>query len=159
MNPVKNRWRSLVVCLLIPLLVGALSALLTSKGMEAFGALRQPPLSPPAWLFPVVWTVLYVLMGLASWMVVLRRDRPGAKEALAYYGAQLIFNFFWSILFFGAGLYLLAFFWLLALLLLIAVTAVKFGRIHPPAGWILAPYLVWVSFAGYLNLGVFLLNR
>ena len=155
----KNRWRSLAVCLLIPLLTGALSALLTAKGMRGFGALAQPPLSPPAWLFPVVWTFLYVLMGLASWMVFLRREMPGAKGALVWYAAQLAFNFLWTIFFFGAYLFLLAFFWLLALLLLIAVTAVRFGTVRRAAGLLLVPYLLWVCFAGYLNLGVFLLNR
>ena len=155
----KKRWRSLVICVLIPLLTGALASLLTSRGMKSFAALAQPPLSPPGWLFPVVWTILYVLMGLASWMVYLRLEWPGAREALIWYGVQLAFNFLWSIFFFGAHLFLLSFFWLLALLLLIAVTAVKFGRVHPPAGWLLVPYLVWVCFAGYLNLGVFLLNR
>lgn len=127
--------------------------------MEKFAHLEQPPLSPPGWLFPVVWTILFFLMGVASYLVV-RSDAPWEKKkkALIFYGIQLVVNFFWSILFFNFGMYLFAFFWLLLLWVLILVTLVLFGRIRPAAGWLLVPYLLWVTFAGYLNFGIFLLN-
>jgi len=156
----KQKWKSLLVCLLLPLAVGGLSALLSMEGMKSFSRLEQPPLSPPAWLFPVVWTVLYLMMGLASWQVLTSGKPQGAVEnALWWYGVQLIVNFFWSILFFRLGLLLTAFLWLVLLWVLILITLRKFGRIRASAGWLLAPYLAWVTFAGYLNFGIWLLNR
>ncbi len=156
----KRKWRSLIVCLLLPVAVGALSALLSRSGMQAFSQLKQPPLSPPAWLFPVVWTILYLLMGLASWLVLTSGKPRGAVEnALWWYGVQLAVNFFWSILFFRLKLYLTAFLWLVLLWVLILITLLQFRRLRPSAGWLLLPYLLWVTFAGYLNFGVWLLNR
>ncbi|MBQ6706379.1 MAG: tryptophan-rich sensory protein [Clostridia bacterium] len=155
----KIRVKPLIISLLIPLAVGGLSALLTRNSMEAFGALNQPPLSPPGWLFPVVWTVLYLLMGFASYLVFVNgRNRRKVQNALFVYGVQLFFNFLWSIIFFNQERYFFAFFWLLALWVLILITLVLFYRIHKPAGLLLIPYLVWVTFAGYLNLGIALLN-
>ena len=155
----KIRWKSLLVCIALPLAVGALAAFLTREGMERFGALNQPPLSPPDWLFPVVWTILYTLMGIASYQVY-HADAPDAvrKRALWCYGVQLLFNFLWSIFFFELGLYYFAFFWLLVLWGLIFLTIVLFNRAKKGAGWLLLPYIVWVSFALYLNIGVALLN-
>ncbi len=153
------QWKKLLICLGIPLGVGGLSALLTAGAMEDFAALKQPPLSPPGWLFPVVWTVLFLLMGLASYLVVTSDGSHRLiNRALSVYGAQLAVNFFWSILFFNLKAYLLAFLWLLLLWVLIAVTLRRFGLLRPAAGWLLVPYLAWVTFAGYLNLGIYLLN-
>jgi len=154
----KIDWKKLAICVAIPLLVGGLSALLTRNSMEAFGALNQPPLSPPGWLFPVVWTILYVLMGVASYLVVTARRSRMTNPALTAYGAQLFFNFFWSIIFFNWQQYLFAFIWLLVLWVLILVTLSRFYRIDKRAGYLLIPYLLWVTFAGYLNLGIYLLN-
>lgn len=129
------------------------------NSMEAFEALNQPPLSPPGWLFPVVWTVLYVLMGIASYLVSVS-DAPQEEKARALwtYGIQLAFNFLWPIAFFNLKWYLFAFLWLVILWILILITALRFGRIRKPAGYLLVPYLLWVAFAGYLNLGIYLLN-
>ncbi len=154
----KIQWKKLAICVAIPLLVGGLSALLTRDSMEAFGALNQPPLSPPGWLFPVVWTILYILMGVASYLVVTARCARLTNPALTAYGAQLFFNFFWSILFFNWQQYLFAFLWLLVLWVLILVTLLRFYRINKWAGYLLIPYLLWVTFAGYLNLGIYLLT-
>ena len=154
----KNR-KYLLVCLAVPLAVGGLSALLTRDGMEKFKSLNKPPLTPPGWVFPVVWTILFVLMGTASYLVWKNgRPRQAARRALTLYGVQLAFNFLWSMLFFNRGLYLAAFFELIALWLLILMTAVRFYRLSRTAGYLLAPYLLWVTFAGYLNFGVHLLN-
>ena len=156
----KQKWKQLIVCLFLPLAVGALSALFSGGGMEAFSQMNKPPLSPPGWLFPVVWTVLYLLMGLASWLV-LSSDAPREKirKALLVYGIQLAVNFFWSIIFFSLQMYLFAFLWLVLLLwVLIIVTMVKFYEIRQTAGELLLPYLLWVTFAGYLNFAIFLLN-
>ncbi len=155
----KIQWKRLIFCLLLPLGVGVASALLTRGGMQMFEALQKPPLSPPGWLFPVVWTVLYLAMGLASYRMSVSDANTGEKlVAWAVYGAQLFFNFFWSIWFFGMRLYAFAFVWLLVLWALVLMTLILFYRIRKSAGLLLLPYLVWISFAGYLNLGIALLN-
>ena len=147
-----------LICWAIPLAVGGLAALL-SGGMGSYSALNQPPLSPPGWVFPVVWTVLYLLMGEASYQVLTSGKDPAAiRRALIVYGVQLALNFVWPLLFFRGQLYLTAFFLLLALWGAILVTLILFSRIKERAGDLLLPYLLWVTFAGYLNLGVFLLN-
>ena len=150
--------KPLIISLVIPLLVGGLSALFTG-GMENFKTLEKPPLSPPGWIFPVVWTLLYLAMGLASYLVY-KADAPQYKKnnALLFYGLQLFFNFFWSIIFFGWEMYLFAFVWLLVMWVLIIVTTVKFWKINKLAGYLMIPYLLWVTFAAYLNLGIYILN-
>ena len=149
--------KPLLASLVISLGMGGLSALLTQNAMEQYGGLRQPPLSPPGWLFPAVWFVLFVLMGVAAYLVWMR-DSTGRNGALILYGAQLVFNFFWTLIFFNLQNYALAFFWLLALWLLILLTTLQFFKETHAAGWLLVPYLAWVAFAGYLNAGVWLLN-
>lgn len=154
------KWKPLLLALALPLAVGGFSAFLTRDGMKAFAALKQPPLSPPAWLFPVVWTLLYLSMGLASYLVWVsgvsdkRRDR-----ALTVYGLSLAANFLWPILFFTVQAWGAAFVLLLLLWVLVGIAALLFGAIVPRAGKLLLPYLVWLTFAAYLNLGVWLLNR
>lgn len=150
----KIQWKKLLICLAIPLAVGGLAALF-SGGMS--GIANQPPLSPPGWVFPVVWTALYLLMGYASYRV-LTADEQDAKKALRLYGAQLALNFLWPILFFGFDAYLLAFLVLIGLWVAIFLTIRSFSKIDETAGNLLLPYLFWVTFAGYLNLGVYLLN-
>lgn len=156
----KIKWKPLLLALALPLAVGGFSAFLTRDGMRAFASLRQPPLSPPAWLFPVVWTMLYLSMGLASYLVWVsgvsdrRRDR-----ALTVYGLSLAANFLWPILFFTVQAWFAAFLLLLLLWALVGIAALLFGAITPRAGKLLLPYLAWLTFAAYLNLGVWLLNR
>ena len=149
----------LAICLVIPLAVGGIAALLTGGGMDTFESLNQPPLSPPGWLFPVAWTILYILMGVASYLVLTSgKAREDIRNALILYGIQLAFNFLWPIFFFGLSAYLFAFIWLVVLWLLILVTTVQFYRIEKNAGYLMIPYLIWVVFAGYLNMGIYLLN-
>ena len=152
----KIQWKKLIAAILIPLAVGGISALLSRGGMEAFETLNKPPLSPPGWVFPVVWTILYILMGTASYLAAVSGKPSG--DALRAYALQLFFNFFWSIIFFGLEMYLFAFFWLAALWVLILITTVRFYRISAPAGYLMLPYLLWVTFAGYLNLAIYFLN-
>lgn len=151
-------YKKLAANIALPLLVGAVSAWISRDGMQAFKNVPQPPLSPPSALFPIVWTVLYILMGTASY-IVSRSDSCETDNALTLYAVQLGFNFFWSMFFFKFGMYLFAFFWLAALWVFIWLTARAFGRINKTARNLLIPYLVWVAFAGYLNLGVYFLNR
>lgn len=151
-------WGALILNLAIPLAVGGLSALLTRGSMQEFEALEKPPLSPPGWAFPVVWTLLFVLMGISTYFVWV--SHSNVKEpALALYAIQLFVNFFWSILFFNLTHYLLAFFWLLFLLILLFFLFYYFWRVKPLAAYLQIPYMLWVTFAGYLNLGIYLLNQ
>lgn len=152
--------KALIICLLIPLAVGGLAAWLTMDSMAQFAALAQPPLSPPGWVFPVVWTILYLLMGWASFLIWKSGASQAAKKrALGLYGVQLAVNFVWPLLFFRAGLYGFALIWLMILLVMVVETMLAFGRIDRRAAWLLAPYFLWLLFAAYLNAGVWLLNR
>ena len=155
----KTDWKKLALAVAIPLAVGGLSALLTMDNMVMFDAVNKPPLAPPKWLFPAAWTVLYVLMGIASYFVFTADAPSGKKRAsLIVYAISLAFNFLWSIIFFNLGNYLRAFVWLCALWLLIVIVTVRFFGISKKAGWLMLPYILWVSFAGYLNYGIYLLN-
>ena len=151
--------KRLVICLLIPLAVGVIAALLTGSGMDTFETLNKPPLSPPGWLFPVAWTLLYLLMGVASYLVLESRGpQEIIHKGITLYAVQLAFNFLWSIVFFNLEWYLFAFIWLVALWILILLTALQFRRVSKPAAYLLIPYLVWAAFALYLNLGIYILN-
>lgn len=152
------KWKPLIISLLIPLAVGGLSALLTMQSMEIYGNLNQPPLSPPGFLFPIVWAVLFILMGISSYLIYVS-DNQNKKRALTIYAVQLFFNFVWSLIFFNMQAYLFAFIWLVILWLLIIAMIVSFWKISKPAALLQIPYLLWVTFAGYLNLEIFLLNR
>ena len=154
----KIDWKKLLINLAIPLAVGGLSTLV-SGGMGSYQDLRQPPLSPPGWVFPIVWTILYLAMGYAAYRVKTADAPPErVQKALLFYYIQLGLNFLWPVLFFGLDAYWLAFIELLALWVAVCVTMWKFYRIYERSGDLLLPYLLWVTFAAYLNLGVFLLN-
>lgn len=153
----KNK-KALIVSILIPLGVGGLSALLTTGNMDIYEKLEQPPLAPPSWLFPVVWTILYTLMGISSYLVW-KSDSLLRKSSLKIYAAQLAVNFCWTIIFFNLKAYLFAFFWLFLLLVLIWFMILSFARINKRAAYLQVPYLLWTFFAGYLNLGIYLLNK
>ena len=156
----KFSWKTLAFFILIPLAVGGASALFTMDSMATFDTVLKPPLSPPGWLFPVVWTVLYTLMGIASYLVY-TSDVPKEQKnkALWLYGIQLAVNFFWSPIFFNLQAYLFAFIWLMLLWVLVIATTVAFWRISTTAGILMLPYFLWVTFAAYLNFGIYLLNR
>lgn len=150
---------TVAVSILIPLAVGGLSALLTRDGMRLFALMRKPPLAPPAWVFPAAWTALYVMMGIASSLVYASgASRVRRERALTFYALQLGMNFFWSIVFFSLEMYLTAFIWLVGMWMLILICTVLFWHIDRRAGRLMLPYLAWVAFAGYLNMGIFLLN-
>ena len=150
----------LAMCVAIPLAVGGLASLLTGNAMETFATVEQPPLSPPAWLFPIVWTVLYILMGVSSYLI---SESDASEEqktrALTIYGVQLAVNFLWPIFFFNLGWYLFSFFWLLLLWGLVAWMILEFSKISELAARLNVPYLVWLTFAGYLNFAIWWLNR
>ena len=154
-----RKGKTLLLCLALPLAVGLLASLLTLGGMRDYGEMLKPPLSPPGWVFPLAWTLWYLLMGLASWRVAVSAASEDLKQtALSLYAVQLAANFLWPLVFFGLGRYWLAFFWLLVLLVLAVLTWQVFRRLDRRAGALLVPYLLWLCFAAYLNLGAAILN-
>lgn len=154
----KIHFKALLISLAVPLAAGGLAAFL-SGGMDTYADLNQPPLSPPGWVFPIVWTILYLLMGYASYRVFTSQAEAAAiRKALRFYGIQLFLNFLWPIVFFGFQWYWAAFILLLVLWGLVYITMYLFGQVDDTAENLLIPYLLWVTFAGYLNLGVALLN-
>lgn len=155
----KVNWKLLVLCTVIPLAVGAAASLLTGAGMEVFESVTKPPLSPPAWLFPVVWTILYTLMGISSYLIAASgAEAPEMKNALSIYAYQLTVNFLWPTFFFNFRWYLFSFLWLILLVLLTASMIREFYRISKTAAYLNIPYLVWLIFAGYLNFAIWWLN-
>lgn len=146
-----------LIFLLLPLAIGAFSALLSGNMSNSYATFTKPSFAPPGLVFPIVWTVLYVLMGISSYLIV-QSDHPDRRAALRIYFVQLFFNFMWSILFFGLSDYLLAFFWLLLLIGLVLIMIIRFCQIRPAAGILQIPYLLWCVFAAVLNYAVYLLN-
>lgn len=157
----RNKIKPYIISIAIALAVGGLSALLTSGSMDIYSDIVRPPLSPPSILFPIVWTMLYALMGIGAAIVYTKRDEKpqAAREALIVYAINLFLNFFWSIIFFNMRAYLFAFIWLLALWAVILIMIFKFKKVSPLAAYLQIPYLIWATFAGYLNLAIFILNR
>ncbi len=150
----------LIRSIALPLLVGAVSGFLSRGAMRDFEALNQPPLSPPGWLFPIVWTILYTLMGISAYLIKTSdADEEEKSDALMIYHYQLIVNFLWPIFFFNFGWYLFSFFWLLLLWFLVILMIRRFDNISHTAAYLNLPYFLWLTFAAYLNFGVWWLNR
>lgn len=140
--------------------VGALSGLLSRGGTQLYNEMiEKPALSPPAVLFPIVWTILYALMGIGAARIAASDNSPARSGALNVFVIQLILNFFWSLIFFNAQAFGFALLWLLLLWALIIVMIVRFWQVDRPAALLQIPYLLWVTFAAYLNYAVWQLNR
>lgn len=159
----KSKVKSYIIAILIPLAVGGLSAFLTRDSMDIYREVATPPFMPPSILFPIVWSVLFILMGISSAMVHNTPDSeisdPKDKErGISVYAVSLAFNFVWSLIFFNARAFFVAFVWLFVLLALIIWTIVIYRRVKPAAAYLQIPYAVWVAFAGYLNFGIAVLN-
>lgn len=155
----KKLWIPVVVGILIAEAVGALSAFLSGGFGNLYTELEQPPLAPPGWVFPVAWTILYAMMGAASGLIwAVAGDMPQGKNALTLYAVQLTLNFSWSILFFRFQMLGLSVAVILLLTLMVIWTTVAFYRIKPVAGYLMIPYIAWLLFASYLNIGVWVLN-
>ena len=143
---------------LLSLGVGALSGFLNMEAMGQYQVLNRPPLSPPSWVFPVAWTILYILMGIGAAIIYCSNDDK-KKEALMLFFIQLAFNFCWSFFYFTFEWRFFAFVWLLFLLILVLAMTKAFGKISPLAARLQIPYILWLCFAAYLNLGTWWLNR
>ena len=146
--------------ILFPPLVGALSAILTRNTTVLYNVIIKPPLAPPSYIFPIVWGVLYFLMGIALLLVLKHGyQKPYVKDTVYFFLIQLAFNFIWPIIFFNLKSFLFAFLILLAMWIFLGISAAKFYRISHAAGWLLLPTWLWTVFAGYLNVAIWLLNR
>lgn len=140
--------------------VGALSGLLSRRGVTVYNEeITKPPFAPPAILFPVVWAILYALMGIGAARVAATAPGRQRSTGLNVFVVQLVVNFFWSLIFFNAGAYGFALLWLLLLWVLIAVMIFLFCKVDRLAALLQIPYLLWVTFAAYLNYAVWQLNR
>lgn len=151
--------KNLVLSIVLPVAVGMLAGFFTRNSSEIYAGFIKPALAPPGWVFGIVWFALYVLMGIAAFLVMQPRTL-GVKtgKAMWLYYAQLIANFFWPLIFFNLAAYGFAFMWLLLLLLLVIMTAAAFYEINCAAGWLMIPYIAWLCFAGYLNYMIWMLN-
>ena len=153
-------WKTYALWILFTEAVGALAGWLTREDTSIYStSVRQPPLSPPAAVFPVVWGLLFALMGIGAARIFLASPSSDRTRSLTVFLVQLAFNFFWSILFFSLQRFGLAFLWLVILWWLILWMILSFRKVDRPAARLQVPYLLWVTFAAYLNLGVFVLNR
>lgn len=156
----KGTWKTYAFWIVLAEAVGGLSGWLTRTGTEVYNqTIVQPPLSPPPLVFPIVWGILYALMGISAARISLSESSPQRSRGLNLFVVQLIVNFFWSLIFFNAQAFGFAFIWLLLLWALVLAMILTFREIDPLAAWLQIPYLIWLTFAAYLNLGVWYLNR
>ena len=149
--------KPLLISLAIPLLLGMAASMLSKDSYWIYETITQPPLSPPQIVFPIVWTILYVLMGIASYRIY-QSDSELTKGALTVYGIGLLFNVTWTLVFFVLQNFTLAFIWACIIWVLSALTIKSFRPIDKAAAWLMVPYLIWNTFAVYLSCGVMLLN-
>lgn len=155
----KNKLKTYGLFILFTEIVGGVAGIFTSMGMDNYKAVEKPPLTPPDIVFPVVWTILYALLGISAARIWMRPATKERNHGLIIWGIQLFFNFFWSLIFFNLGAFGFAFFWILLLLASIIAMIYIFYKTDKTASLLQLPYLFWVAFATYLNLMVWLLNR
>ena len=144
-----------IIYSLLPIVGGALVGLIISGYMN-YGDMVKPPLSPPSYIFPIVWTILYILMGISYFIAT--KDKENDKDLNQIYILQLLVNFFWPIIFFVLKMYFTAFFWIILLLILVIIMIKELLKNNKISGCLQIPYLIWLLFATYLNIGIFLLN-
>ena len=156
---ISKNWKTYAFWIGLSEAVGVLAGLLTRSSTEIYSqTIMKPPLSPPAVVFPIVWTILYALMGISAARVRLAPSSKEQQRATNLFIAQLVVNFFWSLFFFNLQAFGFAFIWLIFLWVLVLLLIVASYKVDPVAAWLLIPYLIWITFAAYLNAGVFLLN-
>lgn len=155
----KFKLKRFLISIAIPLLVGGLSALITSGNMDIYSSIVRPPLSPPGWVFAVAWSILYLLMGVSLYLVWNSVANEGAKRrAFLLFAIQLFLNFIWSPIFFNEQWFLASFIVLMALWIFVFLMILSFYKISKKAGLLQIPYLLWLTFAAYLNFAIYLLN-
>ena len=150
---------ALIVSILLAEGIGFLSGFLSMTSSSDYANFNKPAFSPPGFLFPVVWTILFFLMAVAAYRIWMKgKSGEDVSKALVLYGVQLLLNFLWSIIFFRFRLYAIAFLELLLLLVFILLTTFEFYRIDKPSAYLMIPYIAWVSFAGVLNYAIWMMN-
>ena len=155
----KRNWKPYAFWIIFTEAVGGLSGWLTRGGTKLYRTtIIKPPLSPPGIVFPIVWSILFALMGVGAARIYLSPASNARSRALGIFLLQLAFNFFWSIIFFNLQSFGLALLWLVVLWVLILWMIKRFHTIDPLSAWMQIPYLLWVTFAAYLNFGVWRLN-
>lgn len=151
---------NLIISIIIAEGIGLLSSFLGMSNSKTYMQFNKPPFSPPSWVFPIVWVILFLLMAIAAYRIWLRgKQGEDITKALTLYALQLILNFFWPIIFFRFKLYGVAFFELLLLLVSIIMTTFEFNKLDKLAAYLMIPYILWVSFAGILNYTIWMLNK
>lgn len=155
----KSKTKVYGIFIAISLAIGGLSALFTNMGMDEYRLAQKPALTPPEIVFPIVWTILFTLMGISAARVWIASEDKGSNGGLMLYAIQLVVNFFWSVIFFTLQAYGFAFFWLLFLWLLVLLMIISFSKTDKLAAYLQIPYLLWLTFAGYLNFMVWILNK
>lgn len=154
-----SNWKTYAFWIILCEAVGALAGWISAGGIEVYSALaNKPPLTPPQWVFPVVWSILYALMGISAARISLTPPSKERNRGLNLFTAQLIVNFFWPLLFFNAQAFGFVLIWLILLWVLVLAVILTFRKIDKTAAWLLIPYLLWLTFAVYLNAGVYILN-
>ncbi len=154
----KINWYELLVIVLITELIGMLGNLFSGNPMQMYISFTKPPLSPAGWLFGVIWPILYLLMGIAAYLIYQTPPTPDRKKATTLYWVQLVVNFLWPIIFFRFEWFWLSVIVILILDVLVFLTTIWFYKIKKEAGYLMIPYLLWLLFATYLNVGIALLN-
>lgn len=150
-------WKKLIIITVITFIVGSFFSLFTMNSMDTFKDLSKP-INVPGVLFPIVWSILYLLMSISCYLIVQSNDKD-KKEGIILYAIQLVINSLWTLIFFGFGAYLLSFIWIIILLIVVIIMLAKFYNINKIAMYINIPYVLWLLFAAYLNLGIYLLNK
>lgn len=153
----KINWKQLIIVILITFIIGSFFSFFTMNSMETFNELEKP-INVPSILFPIVWSILYLLMSILCYIIINSNDKR-KKSGVIVYGIQLVINSLWTLIFFGFEAYFLAFLWILLLILMVIYMIVLFYKINKTSGLIQIPYLLWIIFAAYLNFGIYLLNK
>lgn len=153
----KINWKRLIIITIITFIVGSFFSWFTMNNMDTFKELEKP-INVPGILFPIVWSILYLLMSISCYIITESNDKNKDK-AIIWYGIQLVINSLWSLIFFGFGAYLLAFIWIVLLAVSVIIMMAKFYNVDKRAAYINIPYILWILFAAYLNFGIYILNR
>lgn len=148
--------KKLIFYIGITLLIGSLPSFFIKIG-ETYKSLNRPPLSPPGIVFPIVWTILFILMGISIYIIMMSNSK-NKEEARLIYFIQLIVNACWTPIFFGLEEFFLALLWIIMLILLVVIMIIMFYKINKTSAYLNIPYLIWLLFACYLTFGVFVLN-
>lgn len=153
----KFDFKAFIIITVITFIVGSFFSFFTMNNMDTFKELNKP-INVPGILFPIVWSILYFLMSISCY-IIYKSDNKDKKKALITYGIQLIINSLWTLIFFGFDAYLFAFIWIILLIFTVSIMIISFYSIDKKAAYLNIPYILWIAFAGYLNLGIYILNR